>query len=67
MGKWIGLAALMVVVEKYPDLKANETFIRLMDEIAGSENRIAVAGLALQSHSFAAMFCVVIAAIYTFS
>jgi len=36
------LSRLMVVVEKYPDLKANETFIRLMDEIAGTENRITV-------------------------
>lgn len=36
------LSRLMVVVEKYPDLKANEQFIRLMDELAGSENRIAV-------------------------
>lgn len=36
------LSRLMVVVEKYPDLKANEQFIRLMDELAGSENRITV-------------------------
>jgi LemA protein len=33
----------MVVVENYPDLKANENFIRLQDELAGTENRIAVA------------------------
>jgi LemA protein len=32
-----------VVVEKYPDLKANVNFIRLQDELAGTENRIAVA------------------------
>jgi LemA protein len=37
------LARLMVVVEKYPDLKSNENFIRLQDELAGTENRIAVA------------------------
>ncbi len=33
---------LMVVVEQYPDLKANEGFLRLQDELAGTENRIAV-------------------------
>ena len=36
------LGRLMVVVEKYPDLKANQNFIRLQDELAGTENRIAV-------------------------
>jgi LemA protein len=36
------LSRLMVVVEKYPDLKANEGFLRLQDELAGTENRIAV-------------------------
>ena len=36
------LARLMVVVERYPDLKANQNFIRLQDELAGTENRIAV-------------------------
>jgi LemA protein len=36
------LARLMVVVEKYPDLKANENFLRLQDELSGTENRIAV-------------------------
>lgn len=35
--------ALMVVVENYPDLKANANFISLQDELAGTENRIAVA------------------------
>ena len=35
------LQRLMVVVERYPDLKANENFIRLQDELAGTENRIA--------------------------
>ena len=37
------LARLLVIVENYPQLKSNETFQRLMDEIAGTENRIAVA------------------------
>ena len=36
------LARLLVVVENYPQLKANENFIRLQDELAGTENRIAV-------------------------
>jgi LemA protein len=36
------LARLLVVVENYPNLKANEQFNRLMDELAGTENRIAV-------------------------
>ena len=37
------LSRLLVTVERYPDLKANQTFIRLQDELAGTENRIAVA------------------------
>ena len=37
------LGRLLVIVERYPDLKANQTFQRLMDELAGTENRIAVA------------------------
>ncbi|MFO7987312.1 MAG: LemA family protein [Desulfatiglandaceae bacterium] len=36
------LSRLMVVVEQYPELKANTNFIRLQDELAGTENRIAV-------------------------
>jgi LemA protein len=36
------LARLLVVVERYPELKANANFIRLQDELAGTENRIAV-------------------------
>lgn len=32
---------LLVVVENYPDLKANTNFISLQDELAGTENRIA--------------------------
>ncbi len=37
------LSRLMVVVERYPDLKANQNFIALQDELAGTENRISVA------------------------
>jgi len=37
------LNRLLVVVENYPNLKANEEFTQLMDELAGTENRIAVA------------------------
>jgi len=37
------LSRLLVVVEQYPDLKANQNFIALQDELAGTENRIAVA------------------------
>lgn len=36
------LSRLLVVVERYPDLKSNQNFIRLQDELAGTENRIAV-------------------------
>lgn len=34
------LSRLMVVVEAYPNLKANENFLSLQDELAGTENRI---------------------------
>ncbi len=36
------LARLLVIVENYPQLRSSETFNRLMDELAGTENRIAV-------------------------
>jgi LemA protein len=36
------LGRLMVVVENYPQLRSNENFMRLQDELAGTENRIAV-------------------------
>ncbi|MBI2059997.1 MAG: LemA family protein [Nitrospirae bacterium] len=36
------LSRLLVVVEQYPDLKANQNFTALQDELAGTENRIAV-------------------------
>ena len=37
------LNALMVVEENYPDLKSSQNFIQLSDELAGTENRVAVA------------------------
>ena len=37
------LNRLLIVVENYPDLKSNENFQQLMDELAGTENRLAVA------------------------
>jgi LemA protein len=36
------LSRLMVVVEKYPDLKANQNFLSLQDQLEGTENRITV-------------------------
>ena len=36
------LGRLLAIAEAYPDLKANQNFVRLQDELAGSENRIAV-------------------------
>ena len=36
------LSRLLVVVENYPQLKSDATFMRLQDELAGTENRIAV-------------------------
>lgn len=36
------LSRLLVVVERYPELKSNQNFLRLQDELAGTENRIAV-------------------------
>ncbi|MBN1363413.1 MAG: LemA family protein [Syntrophaceae bacterium] len=36
------LSRLLLVVEKYPDLKSNQNFMHLQDELAGTENRIAV-------------------------
>ncbi len=37
------LGRLLAIAENYPNLKANENFVRLQDELAGTENRIAVA------------------------
>ena len=36
------LGRLLAIAENYPQLRSNENFIRLQDELAGSENRIAV-------------------------
>src|SRR5712691_11426424 len=36
------LGRLLVVVENYPQLRSNENFLRLQDELAGTENRIAI-------------------------
>jgi LemA protein len=36
------LVRLLAIKENYPDLKSNENFLRLQDELAGTENRIAV-------------------------
>jgi LemA protein len=36
------IGRLLAVVENYPQLKSNENFLRLQDELAGTENRIAV-------------------------
>src|SRR5499427_5739179 len=36
------LSRLLVISENYPSLRANENFLRLQDELAGTENRIAV-------------------------
>jgi len=37
------LGRLIAVAENYPDLKASQTYLSLMDELAGTENRVAVA------------------------
>src|ERR1700751_4852861 len=36
------IGRLLVIVENYPQLKSNENFLRLQDELAGTENRISV-------------------------
>jgi LemA protein len=36
------LGRLFVIVENYPQLRSNENFLRLQDELAGTENRIAI-------------------------
>jgi LemA protein len=36
------LSRLLVISENYPNLKSNDNFMRLQDELAGTENRIAV-------------------------
>ena len=37
------ISRLLVVVENYPELRSNQNFIRLQDELSGTENRITVA------------------------
>ena len=37
------ISRLLMIVENYPNLKADRTFVQLMDELSGTENRIAVA------------------------
>ena len=37
------LSRLLVTVERYPDLKSNQNFLKLQDQLEGTENRIAVA------------------------
>jgi LemA protein len=44
------LARLLVIVENYPQLRSNETFNRLMDELAGTENRISVERMRYNEH-----------------
>ncbi len=41
-GMTSALGRLLAIAEAYPELKSNENFIRLQDELAGTENRIAV-------------------------
>ncbi len=36
------LSRLLVIIENYPDLKSDQTVARLMDELAGTENRVSV-------------------------
>ncbi len=36
------LGRLMVISERYPELKSNQNFLRLQDELAGTENRVSV-------------------------
>src|SRR5579883_53727 len=49
------LGRLLVIKENYPELKSNENFLRLQDELAGTENRIAVSrrdyNLAVQKYN----------------
>src|SRR5438093_658998 len=44
------LGRLLLVVENYPQLKSNENFLRLQDELAGTENRIAAGESAQACH-----------------
>ena len=42
------LGRLMVIVERYPDLKANQNFLALQEELTGTENRIGLLAPSLQ-------------------
>ncbi|MBI5966772.1 MAG: LemA family protein [Deltaproteobacteria bacterium] len=42
MGLEAGLGRLMVVVERYPELKSNQNFMKLQDQLEGTENRVSV-------------------------
>lgn len=44
-----GLGRLLAISENYPQLKANENFLKLQDQLEGTENRIAVARLRYNS------------------
>ena len=41
-GAGVALGRLLLIVERYPELRSNENFLRLQDELAGTENRIAI-------------------------
>jgi LemA protein len=45
----VGLGRLLAIAENYPQLKANENFLKLQDELESTENRIAVARLRYNS------------------
>src|SRR5690242_21099251 len=45
------LGRLLLIVENYPQLKSNENFLRLQDELAGTENRIAVERKRSEEHT----------------
>ncbi len=54
-GMDMALSRLLAVAENYPNLKSDQTFLKLMDELSGAENRIAVARMryneAVQSYN----------------
>jgi LemA protein len=49
----LGLGRLLAIVENYPDLKANQTMLELMEELTTTENRVA---LARQAYNDSVMF-----------
>ena len=52
MGLTSALGRLMLVVEQYPDLKANQNFLHLQEELSSTENRI---GFARQAYNDSVM------------